>query len=172
MRVSVIAAVAENRVIGKNNDLAWHLPDDLKFFKETTKGRTVVMGRKNYESIPHKYRPLPGRPNVILTTNPDYKAERCTVFTDLNTALREIEREGETHCFIIGGGEIYRLALEKNVADDMYITQVHAAVEGDTFFPKTDGEKWQEEIISVHEADEKHAYPFTVKHYKKRAASK
>lgn len=168
MKISIIAAVAENLVIGKDNDLAWHLPDDMRFFKETTQGHTVVMGRKNFESIPHKFRPLPGRPNVVLTTNPEYEAPECAVYNDLTTALKEIERGGETHCFIIGGGEIYRLALEMDVADDMYITQVHAEVKGDTYFPAIDPDKWEEKVIAVHNADERHAYAFTVKHYTKK----
>jgi len=171
MKVSIIAAVAENRVIGKDNDLAWHLPDDMAFFKSATAERTVVMGRKNYESIPHKFRPLPKRVNMILTTNESYRAPGCQVFTEIKAALAKAEADGEYHCFIIGGGEIYRLALEEDLVDDLYITEVHSAVEGDTYFPKIDKDKWSAEILSQHPVDDRHAHPFTIKHYKKSGAS-
>lgn len=172
MKVSIIAAVAENGVIGKDNDLAWHLPDDMAFFKASTKGRTVVMGRKNYESIPHKFRPLPKRVNMIITRNADYSAPGCEVFTDITSALSKAEADGEQHCFIIGGGEIYKLALAENLVDDLYITEVHREVEGDTYFPKISGERWSSKVLSTHPADERHAHPFTIKHYRKASADK
>ncbi|MCA1751820.1 MAG: dihydrofolate reductase [Flavobacteriales bacterium] len=171
MRVSIIAAVAENGVIGKDNDLAWHLPDDMAFFKETTKGRTVVMGRKNYESIPHKFRPLPKRVNMIITRNTDYEAPGCEVFNDIGAALAKAAANGEQHCFIIGGGEIYKLSLLENLVDDLYITEVHHKVEGDTYFPKIDDGKWDGHVLSRHPADERHNYSFTIKHYQKIASN-
>ena len=170
MKVSIIAAVADNGVIGKDNDLAWHLPDDMAFFKETTKGRTVVMGRKNYESIPHKFRPLPKRVNMIITRNANYEAPGCEVFTDIGAALEKAEADGEHHCFIIGGGEIYRLALDENIVDDLYITHVHREVEGDTFFPKIDEDRWTGHVLNNHPTDDRHAHPFEIVHYQKASA--
>lgn len=167
MRTSIIAAVAENNVIGKDQDLAWHLPDDMQFFKQSTQGRTVIMGRKNYESIPHRYRPLPQRTNIIITRDPSYEAPGCHVVHSLEEALERAQALGESHAFIIGGGEIYRLALEKEAVNDMYITRVHAHVNGDTFFPEIKEERWSETIINQHEKDEQHAYSFTIFHYQK-----
>lgn len=167
MKTSIIAAVAENGVIGKDQDLAWHLPADMQFFKETTAGRTVIMGRKNYESIPHRFRPLPKRTNIVITRDPSYEAPGCHVVHSLHAAVRLAKSLGEHHAFIIGGGEIYRLAIEEEKADDLYITEVHAAVNGDTYFPKIDEEKWKKQEIGRHEKDEKHAYPFTIYHYRK-----
>lgn len=169
MRVSIIAAVAENGVIGKDNDLAWHLPDDMEFFKSTTLGRTVIMGRKNYESIPPRYRPLPKRINVVITRNKAYKAPGCEMFGNIEDALSFAERLGEAHAFIIGGGQIYTQALLDEQVDDMYITHVHHCVEGDTHFPAVDPEKWSQKLISEHPADERHAYPFTIVHYTRLA---
>ena len=114
----------EKRGIGKDNGLLWHLPEDMKFFKNTTTDNIVVMGRKNYESIPEKYRPLPHRENVILTRNKDYKAEGCLVFHSFEDILDHYSDEEEKTMFIIGGGEIYKLALEKDIVDEMYITKV------------------------------------------------
>lgn len=165
MKVSIIAALASNGVIGKDNDLAWHLPDDMAFFKRTTKGRTVVMGRKNYESIPHKFRPLPGRPNIVITRNKAYSAPGCTVVHSLRDALNHARIQGETHTFVIGGGQIYHAALNEGFVDDMYITEVYADVEGDAYFPDFDRQMWQVDQLMIHAADERHAFPFVVKRY-------
>ena len=125
MKVSLIVAMDAERGIGKNNDLMWHLPKDMQFFKDTTQGQIVVMGRKNYDSIPEKYRPLPNRQNVVLTRNTDFEAPNCLVFHSLQACLEHFQDEQERTVFIIGGGEIYRMAMEANVLDDMYITYVH-----------------------------------------------
>jgi len=167
MRTSIIAAIAENNTIGKDQDLAWHLPDDMQFFKETTAGRTVIMGRKNYESIPHRFRPLPKRTNIVVTRDRTYSAPGCHVVHSLEEALKLSKTLDETHAFIIGGGEIYRLALELGVVDDMYITKVHAHVDGDTFFPEIQEDNWKSHTLSHHEKDERHSYSFTILHYKK-----
>ena len=108
MKVSLIVAVAENGVIGKDNDLIWHLPKDMRFFKETTMGHHVIMGRKNFESIPHKYRPLPDRTNIVITRQSEYKAEGCIVVNSVETALEIAKNNGDIEHFIIGGGQIYR----------------------------------------------------------------
>jgi len=124
MKVSLIVAMDKNRGIGKNNDLMWHLPNDMRFFKETTAHHIVVMGRKNYDSIPEKYRPLPNRRNVILTRNSNFKAEDCDVFNSLDDALGAYKHDSEKTIFIIGGGQIYTLALAQEVVDEMFITYI------------------------------------------------
>ena len=159
MKVSLIVAVAENGVIGKDNDLIWHLPKDMRFFKETTLNHHVIMGRKNFESIPHKYRPLPNRTNVIITRNSDYKAEGCVVVNSVKQGLEVAKENGDKEPFIIGGGQIYKLALENNLVDKIYLTKVHHTFDGDTFFPELNNE-WKEVNKTVNKADEKHAYDY------------
>ena len=159
MEVSLIVAVAENGVIGKDNDLIWHLPKDMKFFKETTLGHHVIMGRKNFESIPEKYRPLPNRTNVVITRQADYKAEGCVVINSVEEALEIAKQNGDKEPFIIGGGQIYKIALEQNLVDKIYLTKVHHTFDGDTFFPKLNNE-WKEINKKVNKADEKHAYDY------------
>ncbi len=171
MKVSLIAALSENRVIGKDQDLAWHLPDDMRFFKDKTMGRTVIMGRRNYESIPHKFRPLPGRPNMIISRNQNYEAPACSVFSSLREALEKAALEGEENAFVIGGGEIYRLALEQNLVDDMWLTHVHAHVEGDTFFPDFEEAEWTKSTLLSHPADASHPYDFSIVHYEKKQSN-
>jgi dihydrofolate reductase len=166
MSVVIIAAIAKNRGIGRDNDLPWSLPDDMKFFKTTTNGRSVIMGRKNFESIPHKYRPLPNRQNIIVTRKDDYKAEGCTVVNSIEEGIEKAEREGDI--FIIGGGQIYADALENNLVDEMLLTEVQAEIEADVFFPKFDKSEWREIKISEHEKDEKHDYSFVIKKYVKK----
>ena len=159
MEVSLIVAVANNGVIGKDNDLIWHLPNDMIFFKQITTAHHVIMGRKNFESIPKKYRPLPNRTNVIITRDSDYKAEGCVVVNSIKKALEVAKQNRDTQPFIIGGGEIYKLALEKNLVDKIYLTKVHYNFDGDTFFPELDNE-WKEVNKTVNKADEKHAYDY------------
>lgn len=168
MIVSLIAAVAENGVIGGDNDLVWHLPDDMKFFKETTRGHHVIMGRKNFESIPHKFRPLPGRPNIILTRQKNYQHEGVNICHDIREAIQMAEDAGEEEAFIIGGGMIYELALKEDLVDIMYLTEVHKAYEGDTFFPKFDQSLWSSEEIMHHPKDERHEVAFTVRRWSRR----
>ena len=168
MQVSLIVAMDSNRGIGKNNDLMWHLPADMNFFKETTKNQIVVMGRKNYDSIPEKYRPLPNRLNVLLTRNKDFKAENCLVFNSLNECLDHFKDEKERKVFIIGGGEIYKMALDSGCLDEMYITNVHGVFDADTFFPKFDESIWKNEVIGSQSIDEKHKFSFEIRHYLKK----
>lgn len=158
MKISMIAAVAENRVIGKDNDLVWSLPDDMKFFMTKTSGHNIILGRKNYESLPKKYRPLPNRVNIIMTRNDQYKAEGTTVVGSLPEAIQKAEENGEDEVFIIGGGEIYKLGLD--VADVMYITEIKAEFEGDAFFPEYDKSVWKEVERIQHSKDERHDYAF------------
>lgn len=160
MKVSLIVAVAENGVIGKDNDLIWHLPKDMRFFKETTSGHHVIMGRKNFESIPKKYRPLPNRTNIVITRQADYAAEGCVVVNSLEAALAIAKSNGDNEPFIIGGGQIYKLALEGNLVNKVYLTRVHQSFDGDTFFPEL-SEEWKAIESIDHQADEKHACAFS-----------
>ena len=159
MIVSLIVAVSENGVIGKDNDLIGHLPKDMQFFKETTMGHHVIMGRKNFESIPHKYSPLPNRTNVIITRQADYAAEGCVVVNSVEAAIEIAKQNGDTEPFIIGGGQIYKLALEANLVDKIYLTKVHHSFEGDTFFPALNTD-WKEVNKAENKADEKHSYDY------------
>ncbi len=152
--ISIIAALAENRVIGVNNTLPWRLPNDLKHFRRLTTGHAIVMGRKNYESIG---KPLPERTNIIVTRNRDYRASGCLIAHSLDDALALAK--GDPEIFVIGGAEIYREALP--LADRLYLTQVHSAVEGDTFFPEINDNAWKETAREQHAADEKHAYAYS-----------
>ena len=159
MKVSIIVAASENGVIGKDNDLIWHLPKDMRFFKNTTMGHHVIMGRKNFESIPHKFRPLPDRTNVVITRQTTYKADGCMVVNSVDDALQIAKHNGEEEAFIIGGGQIYKLALEANLVDKVYLTKVHHSFEGDTFFPALNKD-WKEISRIQNQADEKHLYSF------------
>ena len=158
MKISIIAAVSQNLVIGKDNDLAWHLPDDMKYFMKTTQHHHVVMGRKNYESIPHKYRPLPNRTNLVVTRKTVYNAPGCLIFHSIQEALDYSKGENQKEVFIIGGGQIYAAAI--NLSDTLYITEVHADVKGDTYFPEINADDWQETSRIYHPADDKHQYAF------------
>ena len=165
MRVSLIAAVAANGVIGKDNDLIWVLRDDMAFFKTTTKGHHVIMGRKNWESIPERFRPLPGRPNIVLSRDGDYDAEGAVCLTSLEAAMDVARKAGEDETFIIGGAQIYRLALEVGVVDTMYLTHVEREYEGDTFFPEFTEADWKAQPLFRHLADERNEAAFTVQRY-------
>lgn len=154
--ISLIVAASTNNAIGKNNRLLWHLPNDLRFFKNTTWGMPVVMGRKTFEAV---NKPLPGRFNIVITRQPGWHVAGVIVAADLDDAL---QKAAETNCkeiFIIGGGEIYKQSLER--ADKIYMTRVHADLDGDTFFPAIDATKWQLTFNQDHEADEKHLYPYS-----------
>ncbi len=165
MKISMIAAIGQNLVIGKDNDLIWHLPDDMKFFMQKTSGHHVVMGRKNFESIPEKYRPLPNRVNIIITRQTDYQAEGALVVHSLDESLKIAEEAGEKEVFIIGGGEIYSLGLEK--ADVLYLTEIHESFDGDAFFPEFDRKNWEETARTHHMKDSRHAYSFDFVTYKR-----
>ena len=160
MKVSLIVAVAENGVIGKDNDLIWHMPKDMRFFKETTTGHHVIMGRKNFESIPHKFRPLPNRTNIIVTRQSDYKAEGSIVVNSVEEALKVAKSNGENEAFIIGGGQIYKIALEKNLVDRIYLTRINGSFDGDTFFPELNSD-WIEVNREDCFKDEKNKYNYS-----------
>jgi len=167
MKVSLIVAMDLEKGIGRNNDLMWHLTADMKFFRETTTNHIVVMGRKNYDSIPAKFRPLPNRENAVLTRNIDYTAEGCKVFNSLEACLEHYKNKTDKTIFIIGGGEIYRNALELNCIDEMYISHVNKIYGADTFFPDFDLKNWKVETVLTHEKDEKNEASFTVVKYQR-----
>ncbi len=158
MTVSLIAALSKNRVIGKDNDLPWHLPDDMKYFMQTTKGHHTIMGRKNYDSIPEKFRPLPNRTNIIVTRQLDFKAPGCLVVNSLEKGLDIAVGNGEREVFIIGGSDIYTLGIP--YADRLYLTEIDATIDGDTFFPQVNNAQWKEMSRRTHPADERHLYKF------------
>ena len=162
MKISLIAAMAENRVIGRDNTLPWHLPDDLKQFKRRTQGHAVVMGRSTFESVGA---PLAGRRSIVVTRNRAFRAEGAEVVHDLNEALECARVSGETEVFILGGAEIYALALAQ--ADLMYLTVIHAEIEGDTFFPECDLGEWRLVEDERHEADERHEHAFSLQVYER-----
>ena len=159
---SIIVAVSENHVIGKDNKLIWHLPADLKFFKSLTMGHTMIMGRKTFDSIG---KALPGRTSLIITRNKNYKApEGCIVCHSMKDALKLSEKMRETETFIIGGSEIFNEAAE--FADKIYYTEIKEKFEGDTFF-KLDKNKWKEVKREDHSKDEKNKYNFAFVEYER-----
>jgi dihydrofolate reductase len=160
--ISIIAAIAENSAIGKDNQLLWHLPEDLKKFKQITHGHTVVMGKKTFFSLPK--RPLPGRKNVVLTTSPHNIHDDCQIVTSIDEALSQCDECSEN--FVIGGGSVYELFLP--LASKLYITKVHSIFEADTFFPEIDSETWEIIDLEEHKADEKNVFDFTFVTYKRR----
>jgi dihydrofolate reductase len=160
MRISYIFAMDRNRVIGKDNQLPWRIPADLKFFKETTMGHTIVMGRKTYESIG---KPLPGRTNVIMTQNPDYKVEGCEI---VHTIEELLERYGEEEIIVTGGSELFRLFMP--YVSKMYITSIEHEFEGDTWFPEINEDEWQMTWREQGIKDEKNPYTYYFQIYEKR----
>jgi dihydrofolate reductase len=154
--ISLIVATGENNVIGKDNALIWHLPADMKFFKEKTTGHCIITGRKNYESIPEKFRPLPNRTNIVITRQNDYHAPGAVVVHSLEDAIEKAKACGEDEIFIIGGAEIFRQSLR--YADRIYLTEIHHAFEGDVFFPEINREEWRETARIQGPVDEKNKY--------------
>jgi dihydrofolate reductase len=154
--ISLVVAASANNAIGKDNQLLWHLPKDLKFFKNTTWGMVVVMGRKTFESV---NKPLPGRVNIVITSKPDWMAVGVWVAKDLDDAIAQAKTTNCKEIFIIGGGEIYKQTMP--VADKIYMTRVHTTIDGDTFFPTIDEAEWQLKENTDFKADEKHAYDFS-----------
>jgi dihydrofolate reductase len=159
MKISIVVAVAENDAIGNGGNLLWHLPKDMEYFKTITMGHHVVMGRKTYESIPEKFRPLPGRVNIVVTRQKNYAAPGCKVVSSVEEAIEFAEANEETELMIIGGGEIYREVF--GMADKIYLTKVHHTFKNaDTFFPEITKFRWQPVFRERHFADEKHKYDF------------
>jgi dihydrofolate reductase len=137
--LSIIAAVARNGVIGKDNQLLWHLPEDMRHFRETTRGKPVIMGRNTWESLPDAFRPLPGRHNIVISRNPAYQPAGATLASTLEDAILKAGDAEEV--FVIGGAELYRQALP--IADRLYLTEIDQDYEGDAFFPDIPKTCWE-----------------------------
>lgn len=166
MIISLIAALTRNRVIGKDNDLPWHLPDDMRYFMQTTFGHHVIMGRKNYDSLPHKFKPLPNRTNIIVTHQVNFIAEGCRVVNSIDEAIEIARANDEGELFIIGGAQIYHQAIP--LAHYLYLTEIHSDVDGDTYFPEFDRTQWTEVSRKSHAMDERHRFAFDFVIYKRK----
>ena len=160
--ITIIAAIGNNNELGKNNDLIWYLPADLKRFKNVTTGHAVIMGRKTFESI---RKPLPNRRSIIITRNKNYQQEGCEIVHSIEEAIRLV---GNKQAFIIGGAQIYKESLDKALVDQLDITKVHGDFEADVFFPNIDTEIWQEFSAIEFEKDEKNPFRYSFLQYKKR----
>lgn len=156
MRISIIVAASENNVIGINNLLPWRLPTDLKYFKATTLGKPIVMGRKTFDSLG---KPLPGRPNIVITRQADYHPEGAYVVSSIEEGIEKARSFGGDELFITGGSQIFEQAWAK--VDRIYLTRVYAMVHGDAFFPQIDGGEFELVSDERHEGDEKNQYPFS-----------
>ena len=159
--INLIVAKASNNVIGAKNDLIWHLPNDLKHFKNLTSGHPIIMGRKTFESLG---RPLPNRTNIVVTRDKDWQAENIEKEFSLEKAIESAKKINDD-IYIIGGGNIYKQAME--FADVLYITEVHHEFEGDTYFPEIDEEIWEEVARENFMKDEKHPYAYSYVTYKR-----
>ena len=159
--ITIIAAVAQNNAIGKNNDLLWHLPKDFKRFKEVTSGHYIIMGRKTFESFP---KPLPNRTHVVISRQKNYNPENCIVAESLEDAINKCPKN--ENIFIIGGGEIYKQAI--NISDKLDITKVHHQFEAEVFFPEINLDVWELISEDFHAKDEKHLYDFSFQTYIKK----
>lgn len=161
--ITLIAAIAKNNALGKNNDLIWHLPADLKRFKQRTSGHSIIMGRNTFESIG---KPLPNRTTIIITRNKNYTQEGCKVVHSLEEAI-EITKDND-EVYLIGGAQIYKEALEKNLVDCLDITRVHQEFEADVFFPEIEATIWIETQREDFKKDEKNAYDYSFVKYLKK----
>ncbi len=167
MIISAILAMSKNRVIGKDNQIPWHLSADLKYFKRTTLNHHIIMGRKTFLSIGN---PLPKRTNIVLTRDPFFIASNVLVASSIEEALSLAEDNGEEEVFIIGGGEIYRQSMP--YLDKIYLTLIDLEVEGDVFFPELEDQQWQLISEEPHEADEKNEYNYSFQVFERLAQHK
>lgn len=155
MIISLIVAMDENRVIGYKNKLPWSLPSELKYFREATKGKPVIMGRKTHESIG---RPMPDRLNIIITRDKNYTADNCAVVHSTDDAVKAVK--GSDEIMVIGGAEIYKLFLP--AADRLYVTKVHGKFNGDTYFPEFNQDEWLKSKEKFFEKDNENKYSYTI----------
>ncbi|MEE4259302.1 MAG: dihydrofolate reductase [Bacteroidales bacterium] len=155
MIISQIVAVSLNNVIGKDNGLPWHMPTDMAYFKNTSWGHHIVTGRRNYEA---EGKALPGRVNIVLTRNPDFQIGDGFVVHQLDEAIEIARKAGEDELFIVGGAEIYKLAML--VTDRIYLTRIYTQIAGDTFYPELDMHVWKQVSIDRRKADEKNPYDY------------
>ena len=157
MIINMVVAASENNVIGKDNRLLWNLPNDIAFFKNITWGMPVIMGRKTYESLG---KPLKGRTNIVITSNKEFSpAKGIIVAHSIEEAVNESAKTDAKECYVIGGGEIYKLALP--VANRIYLTRVHTVIQGDTSFPALNEKEWRMVNSTTFESDDKHAYSYS-----------
>ena len=161
--ITIIAAIAKNNALGKDNDLIWHLPGDLKRFKKTTTGHSILMGRNTFESIG---RPLPNRTSIIITRNENYFKDGCLIANSLEAAIELVKEEAQI--FIIGGAQVYTYAMENNIADVLDITLVHHEFEADVFFPEIDLKIWEEVSREDFKADEKNKFNYSFLKFQKK----
>lgn len=164
MEIVLIAAIAKNNAIGKDNKLLWHLPDDFKYFKAQTTGHHIIMGRKTFETFP---KPLPNRTHIIITSQKEYVVpENCYVVNSVADALHLCKEHQQQKVYVIGGGQIYEQMMDD--ATGLEITHVDTTPDADAFFPQIDPEKWQAVSVVAHDRDEKHLYAFNITVYKKK----
>jgi dihydrofolate reductase len=156
IRVSLVVAVSENNVIGKNNQLLWSLPNDMKFFKNTTWGMPVIMGRKTFESLG---KPLPGRTNIVITRKSEWEAPGTVTVASLSEAIQAAEQTDAKEVFVIGGGQVYEQSM--SIANRIYYTRVHTIVDGDTFFPEIDPVQFRLVSELPFTKDARHAFDYT-----------
>ena len=156
-RIAFVVAMDENRLIGRDNDLPWRLPDDMGWFRRQTMGKPCIMGRKTYDSLPDRFRPLPGRLNIVVTRNREYEAPGAVVVHSIGDAIKAAGDVEEIA--IIGGADLFRRLLP--IADRLYLTQIHGAAEGDVYFPQFEMDGWDQTFRQEHPADERHRFAFT-----------
>lgn len=164
MTISLIVAASTNNVIGKNNHLPWHLPNDLKFFKNTTWGMPLIMGRKTFASVG---KALPGRINIVITRQKKWEAEGVVIASDIEDALVKAKQTNCKEIFIAGGGEIFNQSIK--IADKIYLTRIHTNIDGDIYFPAIDEKKWKLTSNKDFEADDKHALPYSFQVWEKNS---
>ena len=165
MNISLVVAVSQNGVIGKDGALPWHLPRDMQFFKEITTGHCVLMGRKTYFSIPEAHRPLKNRTNIILSADKTLQIAGCKVCANLQEAIDFAQSQKETELMAIGGAVLFAEIMAKNLADTLYITEIKENITGDVFFPAWQKENYQAKVLLKQEKDEKHAFGFDIVRY-------
>ena len=166
MTISLVVAASENNVIGKDNRLLWHLPNDMKFFKNTTWGMPVIMGRKTFESLG---KPLTGRTNIVMTRDKEWTAQGTTVSASMEEAMKAAAETDAKEVFVIGGGEIFKQILPQ--ANRVYLTRVHTQLEGDAFFPELPAKEWKLLSQLDFTADAKHAYSYSFQVWQRNSQS-
>jgi dihydrofolate reductase len=166
MLISLVVAASENNIIGKDNKLLWHLPNDLKFFKNTTWAMPVIMGRKTFDSMG---KPLTGRTNIVITRQRSWKNEGVRVVQNMDQAITEAAHADAKEVFVIGGGEIFKQTMPR--AHKIYLTRVHATLEGDTFFPEVNKNEWKLVSNLDFNADDKHAFAFAFQIWERKRSS-
>lgn len=163
MKISAIVAASKNWVIGKDNEIPWYVPNDLRYFRRMTLGHHIILGRKNYESIG---KPLPKRTNLIISRDTNFEAPGCHVFNSIDEAIKFAKKNKEDELFICGGGQIYIQTMDK--VDKLYFTEIEAVIEGDVYFPEIDPSEW--ELISTerNQADDRHEYGYNFMIYERK----